>query len=244
MMLTWIAGAAELAAQRVAQRLERELRRRVRPVQRQRDAAGDRRDVHDPPARAAQRGQARLRDRELGDDVDLELAAQLVQRHVFERSADRDARVVDEPVEALEVERGEVLGVRDVELDGPHGRAERLPRGRVAHAGEHGRAELRERERGGAPDAGRGPGDQHGAAVERGHARETYPAVHSLECPACCSPSSPPPPRTSVRSPGGSRRSSGSPRRSSRSHPRSGSPAPATSPGRRASACSAWAGRR
>ena len=41
----------------------------------------------------------RLRDRDLADDVHLELPAQLVQRDELERNGERDARVVDEAVQ-------------------------------------------------------------------------------------------------------------------------------------------------
>ena len=46
-----------------------------------------------------ERGQHRLEHGDLADDVHLELTAELVERDELERRRDRDARVVDEPVE-------------------------------------------------------------------------------------------------------------------------------------------------
>ena len=89
----------ELDPQRVGHRLERELRDRVGAEERQRAPAGDRADDDDAALRGPQRREHRLGDGELADDVDLELAAELVERQVLERRGDRDARVVDEPVE-------------------------------------------------------------------------------------------------------------------------------------------------
>ena len=201
-------GAAQLASERVAERLERVLRGRVRPVQRQRDEAGDRRDVHDPPAGAAQRRQAGLDHGELRDRVDLELAAQLVERHVLERARDRDPGVVDEPVEPLSSRSAaDVVRVRDVERTGWPSPS---PSRRVAHAGVDGHAALGEQQRRRATDPGRGAGDQHGhesrhysRAVRRARRR------HRGRPRAC---------------PGGSRRSSGWRRRCASWRRRSGSP--------------------
>ena len=52
------------------------------------------------PRDARSRGEHGLRDGELADHVDLELAAQLVQWQSFKRPADHDAGVVDDGVEA------------------------------------------------------------------------------------------------------------------------------------------------
>ena len=51
------------------------------------------------PRALPKRGQERLHDGDLADDVHLELAAELVERDELERSRDRDAGVVDEAVE-------------------------------------------------------------------------------------------------------------------------------------------------
>ena len=172
-------------------------------------------------------------------DVDLELVAQLVDRQELERAADRDAGVVDQPVEPLRgrarrSSSGFVTSSWTGCTVGPSASAAAGSR----TAGEHGRAELGEHQRGRAADAGRGAGDQHGAAGERGHRGEP------IECPACCSPSSPPPPRTFAPCPGAKPRSSGSRRRCARWRSRSGPRAPDTSRARRASGCWASAGRR
>ena len=62
-------------------------------------AAADRGDEDDPAARGADHRQERLGDRDLADDVDLELAPVLVQRHRLDRPGDGDAGVVDQPGE-------------------------------------------------------------------------------------------------------------------------------------------------
>ena len=103
----------ELDAKRVGHRLEAELRDGVRPEEGQRARPGDRPDEHDPAARRPDGGRQRLGHRELADDVHLELAAELVERQVLERRGDRDAGVVDEPVQTL---------------------ADRLPRAAIASA--------------------------------------------------------------------------------------------------------------
>jgi len=100
---------------------------------------------------------------ELGDHVDLELAAELVERQELERAGGRDAGVVDERVELVGAKRLDLGGVRDVELDRRYPPTELVRR---AHAGEHVRAEVGQHERRRATDARRGAGDQHCAAVE------------------------------------------------------------------------------
>ncbi len=101
-IVTWIRPRPQLDPQRVGDRLERVLRRCVRPEERERAPAGDRADEDDPAASAAECGHEGLRHGDLPDDVDLELMAQLVERHELERHRDRDARVVDERVELLD----------------------------------------------------------------------------------------------------------------------------------------------
>ncbi len=68
--------------------------------ERHRHASADRGNEHDPPVRAAQRRQQRLRDGHLREHVDIELPAQVLVRDQLERAADADAGVVDERVEA------------------------------------------------------------------------------------------------------------------------------------------------
>ena len=68
-------------------------------------------------------------------------------------------------VEACWRERVDVGRVGDVELDRRDARAERLARG-VRTPASTCAPQLREQERRRAADAGRGAGDQHGAAVE------------------------------------------------------------------------------
>ena len=75
------------------------LRRRVRAEERKRAPAADRAHEHDAPPRPPERGQERLQHGDLPDDVHLELAAKLVERDELERRRDRDAGVVDEPVQ-------------------------------------------------------------------------------------------------------------------------------------------------
>ena len=77
-----------------------ELRGGVGAEQRDGDLAADRADVDDPPARGAQLRQERLRDGDLADQVDLDLAAEVVDRLVLDRRGDGDAGVVDEAGEA------------------------------------------------------------------------------------------------------------------------------------------------
>ena len=83
----------------------------------QRASAGDRPDDDDPSTRATKRRQECLGDRDLADDVDLELATQVVGREELERRRDSDARVVDETRELLDPLRGgaNLFGISDVE---------------------------------------------------------------------------------------------------------------------------------
>ena len=95
----------------------------------------DRADQDDAAAGRPHGGQKRLRDRELADDVDLELAAELVERQVLERRRDGDAGVVDEAVEPLADHAGRAGDERpvgDVEqhLGGAGRRVPALPNAR------------------------------------------------------------------------------------------------------------------
>jgi len=65
----------------------------------------------DPPVRAAEQGQCRLRDGHLPEDVDLQQPAQVVSGEGFQRGGKPDAGVVDDAVEPgagqLALDRGE-----------------------------------------------------------------------------------------------------------------------------------------
>jgi hypothetical protein len=89
----------QLDPQRVRHRLERVLGRCIGAEKRERAAPGDRADVHDAAASGPQVGQERLRDRDLADQVHLELMAQLLQRQELERHRDCDPGVVDEALQ-------------------------------------------------------------------------------------------------------------------------------------------------
>ena len=65
----------------------------------QRATPADRAHEHDATPRPPKRREERLQHGDLPHDVHLELAAKLVERDELERSRDRDAGVVDEPVE-------------------------------------------------------------------------------------------------------------------------------------------------
>src|SRR5690606_28824511 len=69
---------------------------------------GDRADENDAARVTAEEREERLRDGDLADHVDLELAAQLFGREELERAGDRDPGVVDEPRES-----GAALALRD-----------------------------------------------------------------------------------------------------------------------------------
>ena len=55
------------------------------------------------PRHMPKRGQQRLQDAQLPDDVDVELPRELVRRQELERPGDRDPGVRDEPVELLDL---------------------------------------------------------------------------------------------------------------------------------------------
>jgi hypothetical protein len=95
------------------------LRGGIRTEERQRALARDRADEDDPSMRAPQVRQERLRDGDLADDVDIELAPELLQGDELERHRNRDAGVVDESIEPVDpLRRGaNLLLARDVEQD-------------------------------------------------------------------------------------------------------------------------------
>ena len=86
-METADAERLQLQSQRIRHGLESVLRRGVGREERQRAPAGDRAHEDDPALRAAQRRQEGLRHRDLPDEIDLELVAELVDRDELERRA-------------------------------------------------------------------------------------------------------------------------------------------------------------
>ena len=91
----------ELDAQHIGDGFQCVLRRCVGAEERQRAATRDRADVYDPsPCRAEIRQQG-LRDRDVADEVHLELTAELVEREELERHRKRGPGVVDETVQRL-----------------------------------------------------------------------------------------------------------------------------------------------
>ena len=94
------APGPQLLAEDVADRLDPELGGVVGAVEREGDAAADRGDEDDAAAGRADRRQHRLGDGDLGGQVDLDLAAEFLQRQRLQRARDGDAGVVDEALEA------------------------------------------------------------------------------------------------------------------------------------------------
>jgi hypothetical protein len=102
------------------------------------------------------------------DHVDLELAAQVVERHALHRPRHHGPGAVHHGVERLRDRAGErfdLRGIRDVEehwvdLSAALG-AERFAVGLPAHAGDDVPASTGEMEGGGATDAARGAGDEN-----------------------------------------------------------------------------------
>src|SRR5262249_1644499 len=106
----------------------------------------------------------RLRDRDLTDEVHLELPAELVEREELERHRDGDAGVVDEALEPVVAEplcrsrdRGCVGHVECDRLDVVGTKT--LGVGTGADAGEDAPARAGEAQRAGLADPGRGTGD-------------------------------------------------------------------------------------
>lgn len=129
-------------------------------------APADRADVHDPPAARAQRFEQGLGDGEQPEDVDLVLAADLVERDAFQRPGHGDAGVVDQTGERRAAdalgERGDLRRVGHVDdrrLDPGVGHVQRGAVLLAPDAREHREAAARQAQRGRAPDAGRRAGD-------------------------------------------------------------------------------------
>src|SRR5947209_15759209 len=143
----------------------------------------------------AQRRQHRLRHRDLGEHVHVELLAHFLGRDDLQRATDADARVVDESIESrrgasvlcgqlLHPRRGvrylgcirHVEGERDHPSVGSRLAGQLLARGAVAHAGEDRPATPRETQRGRAADARRGSRDQRDRHDARlAESPETHP---------------------------------------------------------------------
>ena len=140
------------------------------------------------PARPPQRGQQRVRDRDLAEHVDLELAPHVVGAEELERAADADAGVVHERVEpagTLLVDEGRgrphLVRVGDVEPQRGQlartadGCRERLTGGGIADAREHGPTGSDEPQGARPADPRRCAGDQserHGRDANRPAASE------------------------------------------------------------------------
>ena len=121
--------------------------------------------VHDPAPSAAQRGEKRLGDRRLADEVDLELLAQLVDREELERRGHSDAGVVHEPDQRLVSERitrsGDLVRVRHVDAGGAQAASLQPLRILVfAHRCDRVEAELAQVQDGGLADARGGTGHE------------------------------------------------------------------------------------
>ncbi len=88
-----------------------------------RHQAADRADEDDPAAGDADRGDHRLGDGNVGGQVDLDLASELLDRQRLQRPRHGDAGVVDKAVEAVALGLlanpqgggGDLLGAGDVE---------------------------------------------------------------------------------------------------------------------------------
>ena len=155
---------------------------------RHRHPAADRADEDDPAAGGADRGQHRLRDRDLGDQVDLELAAEVVDRQRLQRPRDRDAGVVDQAVEAGAVRvlrnpsrrRRDLLLIGDVEEErAGAGRSHSRERSHVllpADTGVDPPSPGVEPEHRRPPDPGRGAGDQGGSHIRQAIRATSAPA--------------------------------------------------------------------
>src|SRR6476659_7654195 len=114
------APRCELDAQRIGDCLQRMLRRRVWTEKGQRAPASNGADQHNASPRAPKQWKARLQHGDLPDHVDLELAAELVERDELERRCNRYAGIVDEAVQLATNDLGrgrDRRGVRDVELE-------------------------------------------------------------------------------------------------------------------------------
>ena len=126
-----------------------------------------------PPLCGAQSREQRLGDRNLSDDVDLELAPPLVDGDSLDRARDRDAGVVDEAGQASLVVRVDLLAKRldrcgvghidDHRLDPCGVGLQRLSIGFLSHARQDAEPRAIERDGARAPDAGRAARDNDSA---------------------------------------------------------------------------------
>ena len=192
-------------------RLQGVLRGRVGAQVGHGDAAVERAHVHDPPARPPQQRQEGLRDRDLADDVDLELLAHLVEGQEFQRPGHDDPGVIDQARQAGLVRRPPRRGRRPgrstpasvTSKASGASRGEARPRSRSASASLRTPAKTRyprpvQRQAAGRADARRGAGNDDGFG-RRGVGRHVNPkgwcgrvsAATSLR-PAASSSSDPP----------------------------------------------------
>lgn len=133
-------------------------------------------DEHDPPGRGPDLRQDGLRDGDLAEQVDLELAPEVRDGDGLDGAEHADPGVVHDGVEALGQdidERGDVRCVGDVEPDGCDARVlhyESLAAGAVADAGEDRPVGACQSERDRLADPSPGSGDEccrHGPAPSR-----------------------------------------------------------------------------
>lgn len=176
-MMTSIPEQHQLTPQALRQPFDGVLGGAVRRRQRIAVLAGDRADHHDPPlrplqrwVRAEQRPEGLRRD-DRADDVDVHLAAEIVDRQFQDRPRDRNAGIVDEPRQRVASQRlanlarsGEHGGlVGNFEQERREVRAELTPEpvgvGLLADAAEDAVAAPDQKFRTGPADAGGRAGD-------------------------------------------------------------------------------------
>jgi len=170
------APRAQLHPQGIGERAQGVLGRAQCAAEGQGDPAPDGSDGDDPTAACPQQRKHGLGDGHLSDDVDLELAPQLLERDQFDRTRDADPGVVHqarEPGRRVGDLRGELGGdgrdqggVGDVEPHGPDPprrvrRGDPLAVGEVPDPGVHQEPGLGQGQRARPSDSRRRPGDQH-----------------------------------------------------------------------------------
>jgi hypothetical protein len=138
--------------------------------------AGDRAHVDDAPAAPPEQWQRRLCDRDEADHVHVELFSELGDREDLDGRRDDDAGIVDQTREAVGARvaahvgesRRDGIRIRDIEDDWREPRRgltdERFAVTRSPHPGPDAEPEPIQVKRAGGTDAGRGAGDEDGAA--------------------------------------------------------------------------------
>jgi hypothetical protein len=132
----------QLNAKGVGESLEGELRGAVDALHGNHHPAAGRGDEHDPAPGGSEPRENGLGDRDLADDVDVELVPQVRRRDGLDRAQHADGGVVDQRVQPLRQpvsQGGDACLVGDVELDrrdAPIGCGEAFLAGVVADAGE------------------------------------------------------------------------------------------------------------